>query len=255
LAPFSTEAVTATSSKMIAAAPPPSSSSRVSAPPSSADVVEVIEMEVQQDRPTRPRVPPPFRPREKHVDPEPARKTEPAELGSSPVLAPIRATSQSKTDLASLALVSTPVQAISATGTARTKWTIAAACAIGIAAVAWMILRGGGERAESTEAPAPSSAVSTTEAPVAPPSAVIAAAPAANAPSAPSSPPANAPSPFDPQVASDRPPLPPRSTQPATPTPQDATPFPVAPSAPAAPPAPAASSPHPKKRVYDPMGI
>ncbi len=266
----STEAVTATSgvvsssrmavssSSSSRAAAPPSSSSRVSAPPSSADVVEVIEIEVPQDRPSRPRAPPPFRPREKTA--EAARKHERADLGDAPFPAPIRPTSQSKTDLASLALVSTPVAAGSAASTARAKWTIAAACALGVAALAWMILRGAPERAESTEAPAPSSVTSTTEAPAPPSSATIAAAPAANASS---SAPANAPSPFDPQVTDDHTasakhaPGSPHGTP--TPTPKDATPFPVAPVAPAAPapasPAPAASSPHPKKRVYDPMGI
>jgi serine/threonine protein kinase len=260
-APFSTEAVTATSSNRIAAAPP-SSSSRASAPPTSADVVEVIELEVPQDRPSRPRAPPPFRPREKPVDAEHAKKAEhAADFTYAPVPAPTRPTSQSKTDLASLALVSTPTAAASGGGTARAKWTIVAACAIGVAAAAWMILRGGAERTETTEAPAPSSMVSTTEAPVAPPASAIAVAPAASASASPPLP-ANATGPFDPQVADDHAPLPARSPhsatpQPATPTPKDATPFPVAPSAAAKPeaPAPASSSPHPKKRVYDPMGI
>jgi serine/threonine protein kinase len=223
---------------------PPSPSASV--PPSSADVVEVIEMEVPPDRPSRPRAPPPLRPRA--APPAPAFPPPPE---------PVRPPSASKTDVGSLALVSTPAGPITPDASlGRARWALIGLGALALLAAAWFFTRRAPEPGDSAETAVPSSAVST-QAPIpAPPDpARSAAAPspvASAAHRAESSPSDSAdPSPFEPQV--DKPAPPPR-----TPTGKEAAPFPSAPPATPPPqpaPAPASSSPHPKKRVYDPMGI
>jgi serine/threonine-protein kinase len=227
-------------SSAFSAAPPPAKPSLAPASTASAaEVVEVIEVEAQPP----PRQPPPFRPREKPA--EPARSPATAPLTSAPELSPFQTMTPSKTDLASIALVSTPTPPQAIAGGARAKWALVAACAAGVVVVAWLLAHGSSEGGASTDALAPSSATSAPDTtPAVTPSAAGPRA-ATAAPSA-SSPPANAPGPFDLDPA--HPPLPV--------APKDAPPVTAAShSSPAGPPPPAASSPHPKKRVYDPMGI
>jgi serine/threonine-protein kinase len=226
--------------------PPPSSR-----PPSSEDIVEVIEMELPPDKPARPRQPPPFRPHKPVPHTPPKKRADTAELRAEPsVIVDIpppplpRATTPTKTDLASISLVSTPAASMSAAKLARAKWVLAAACAVGLGVLAWIIIRGGAERSASTDAPLVSSAMSAAEA-IAPPDPSAPAASPAREPAPPSSataPAASTPGPFDPPVPA------PAGSSSATQS--------SAPSAPAhQSPTPAASSPHAKKRVYDPMGI
>jgi len=152
----------------------------------------------------------------------------------------------SKTDLASIALVSTTTPPKAMTGGARAKWALVAACTAGVVVVAWLLAHGSSDGAASTDALAPSTATSSADTTPAPSAAPPARA--TNPAPSPSSPAANAPGPFDPTPDPMHPPLPV--------APKDATPFPAGPHiSPATSPPPAASSPHPKKRVYDPMGI
>ncbi len=215
-----------------------------SLPPSSADVVEVIEMEVPPDRP---RAPPPFRPRAAPQDP-----------AFPPPPGPVRPPSASKTDVGSLALVSTPaVPIVPDSSPGRVRWALVGLGALALLAAAWFFTRRVPEPGDAAEAAVPSSAVSTTQAPSpAPPESVRSDQPPSSVASAslragdaPSD--SADPSPFEPPA--DKPAPPPRTL-----TGKEAAPFPSAPPATPPPlpaPAPASSSPHPKKRVYDPQGI
>jgi serine/threonine-protein kinase len=215
---------------------PPSQPVRLSEPPTSADVVEVIEMEVPPDKPSHPR-PPPVPRRRSAAPPLPTPLDEPR-------------LAESKTDLA--ALVSAPVAAAGK----RARWTVVAACTVAVGAIVWMLVRSPSDtRAESPAPPGPSAASSAPSPAPAPPAPATTAMAAANGetPSSTSAHAANAPSPFDPP-ADDRPATPPPRPAPG-PAP-DRAPMPVArPAPPPAAPAPASSSTHAKKPVYDPMGI
>ncbi len=222
-----------------------------SLPPSSADVVEVIEMEVPPDRPSRPRAPPPLRPRAAAAPQAPAFPPPPG---------PMRPPSGSKTDVGSLALVSTPAipltpEASQSRARASSLWALIGLGALALLCALWFFTRRGPEPTDSAETPSPSSTVSTTQAPLAAPAPARSAdAPAAVASASPHAEPSEGadPSPFEPPI--DKPAPPPRAPG------KEAAPFPSSPPATPAPlpapaPAPASSSPHPKKRVYDPQGI
>ena len=223
-----------------------------SLPPSSADVVEVIELEVPPDRPSRPRAPPPLRPRAAPAPQAPAFPPPPG---------PMRPPSGSKTDVGSLALVSTPAIPLTPEAShsrSSARWALIGLGALALLFALWFFTRRGPERTDSAETPIPSSTVSTTLAPLGGPGAGPGPsrggdAPAPVASASPHTEPSEAadPSPFEPPI--DKPAPPPRA-----PTGKEAAPFPSAPPAAPAPlpaPAPASSSPHPKKRVYDPQGI
>jgi hypothetical protein len=143
----------------------------------------------------------------------------------------------SKTDMAAAI---GPALAHSASARMKTVWTITLACALGAAAILWLILRTPGEATVSAEPPAASVAPSAPE-----PSRARAAASAPNMTAV-----ASATSRTSDQTPPD--PSDDRAVRAAPPIPT-VMPSPVPPP-PASPP-PAVSSPHPKKRVYDPMGI
>jgi serine/threonine-protein kinase len=211
---------------------PPSSLGAKSEPPS-ADVIEVVEMEVPPDKPSRPmphkgsaappRPPPPAVPR-----PPPLPAIEPT-------------STQSSTDMGAVARA-----AVTTPPSAKARWGVAAATAIVVGAALWLIMR---------PAPAPevtSTPVAASVAPTAAPPPPAAPPPSASAaPPAPSSSvPANAPGPFDPAASGDDPTAARRQAR------APDAPIPAARPAAAPPPAaPAASSTRGKKRVYDPMGI
>jgi eukaryotic-like serine/threonine-protein kinase len=230
--------------------------------PMSADIVEVVEMDVPPDRPSNgsrqpPPVPPP-RALPGSDAPRPLSPT-PAWLEADPVPRGPGAPSeplltQSRTDMGS---VRAPPAMALGHGGAKLRWTIATVCALIAAGVLWVLIRPA-ESERLTDPPGPSAAASAT--PPAPTS--VAPAPVATEGATAPSHSSNDPDPFEPPPGDDVPRPASRSATPSSP------PIPVvsataAPaSAPAAPPpqmpagaAPAASSTHSKKRVYDPMGI
>ncbi|MGO9711401.1 MAG: protein kinase domain-containing protein [Polyangiaceae bacterium] len=237
-----------------------------SSEPSSADVVEVIEMDVPPDKPSRPvspsREPPPVPPPRKQLSAGPPRpppvtgnRTGPSPDDPWKLPTPTADAqselplTQSRTDMGSVARVSPQPRS----GGAALRLAIFAACALVVGGGVWLLVRTpSGPSAETIDPPPPSAAASappvsptTSATPPAPP----APAPTAAAATATTAHSADTPSPFDPSSTDDHRPAARSASPPAKPPPATA-PAPVPAAA-----APAASSPHPKKRVYDPMGI
>jgi hypothetical protein len=205
-------------------------------PPASADLIEVVELDIPVDKPSRPaNVRPPAPPLRKQVSP-------PRPPPPLPSVEP-RMT-QSATDMGSVARVSPPNLA----GGSMARWTIVAACAVAMGFGLWILTR---PRAEPS-ASASSAAVSAAPAaPMPAPSPLPSPAPTqTQPPQAAASAPANEPSPFDPSSSDDHHAPARASTRPAAPPPPTPAAGPAHP-----PPAAPASSTGGKKRVYDPQGI
>ena len=213
---------------------PQAAISTVPPPDMGADGIDPIDVIVDVEvpgAPSIPDVPPPSA----IAPPPPSGASAGPPLRAVPardVPVPARERDASKTDLGALELASTPPPA----SPARTKWIVGGAAAVAAAVVVWLAGRG----SEPTAAGAhPEAASPPTTATAAEPSPAAAPLPEPEAAKTPAS-------------ASVE--VPPRPAIPAvTASPAAAPPPPAAP--PAAAPSPPPSSPHPKKRVYDPQGI
>jgi serine/threonine protein kinase len=156
---------------------------------------------------------------------------------------------QSRTEDVAALIASPPPQPSPTAATKKVRWTILVACAIGAATVLWVLLRSTEPARSDTDiAPAPSIPATALEppAPTAAPPATGTATPHAGSEANPlDSPPSD-------RRARANPVLP---SSPPLPTVSSPAPSPAPPPPPSSAAAPAASSTHPKKHVYDPMGI
>lgn len=155
---------------------------------------------------------------------------------------------QTNTDLAAA------VGNVSAPANRTTKWTIGVAIAAAVAGVAWIALRPSDEPspATGTASPALSTTASASARAAEPPTAAETAPPPPPTETAARTEASAADAPADRPTPTTRPGS---AASPPIPTVTGAAPAPAPPPVAPPPPAPAASSTHPKKRVYDPMGI
>jgi serine/threonine-protein kinase len=201
------------------------------------DPIDVI-MDVEvPGAPSIPDVPPPSA----VAPPPPSGVTAGPPLRAAPasdVPVPARERDASKTDLGALALASTPPPAMPG----KTRWIVGGAAAVAAALVVWLAGRGS-EPTATTAHPESSVAAAPANAPPPPTTATAPAEPSPAAAPAPEPEGSKTPASASAEVAP-RPALPPVTTAPA-----------AAPPPPPGAPSPPPSSPHPKKRVYDPQGI
>jgi serine/threonine-protein kinase len=236
---------------------------RPSEPPLSADVVEVVDIDVASARPSGSRRPPPLRARQSPSGPAGEPDIDPFAIPGPP-LPPRIETPFAQTKPSALDITA----ASGAVTTART-WTFVGAFAIAAGVVVLWIFARTPPASSETVPVAAAPVVSVEPSPLAPPVPASASSPPAATTATAA---ANEPSPFDPQPADDHAPSTPTPSSPAPaatkptravlPTSSPATPPPAA--APATPPAQAAlapaaatpsPAPHPKKHAFDPMGI